>query len=76
MLPKLPLAVLRDSLNKKIRVRLKDNSIYEGLLIALDEYMNIVLSDVVELNEDYTPKVRWGVSLIRGNNILWVEIIE
>ena len=75
-MPKLPLAVLKDSLNKKIRVRLKDNSTYEGLLIALDEYMNIVLSDVVELGDDYSPKVRWGVALIRGNNILWVEIIE
>jgi len=75
-LPKLPLAVLRSAVNKKVRIRLKDNSTYEGQLIALDEYMNVVLSDTVELDENMNPKVRWGVTLIRGNNILWVEIIE
>jgi len=75
-LPKLPLTVLKSALNKKIRIRLKDNSTYEGLLIALDEYMNLALADTLEVDDNNNPKVRWGVTLIRGNNILWVEIVE
>ncbi|MEX2688727.1 MAG: LSM domain-containing protein [Candidatus Njordarchaeia archaeon] len=75
-MPKLPLTVLKSALNKKIRIRLKDNSTYEGLLIALDEYMNLALADTLEVDDNNNPKVRWGVTLIRGNNILWVEIVE
>jgi len=75
-LPKLPLSVLRSALNKKIRIKLKDNTMYEGQLIAMDEFMNLALSDTIELDENNNPKVRWGVTLIRGNNILWVELLE
>jgi len=75
-LPKLPLTVLRSAVNKKVRIKLKDNSTYEGQLIALDEYMNIALSDTIELDENNNPKVRWGITLIRGNNILWIELVE
>ena len=75
-LSKLPLTALRDALNKKVRIKLKDNTLYEGILIALDEFMNVALNDTIELDEENQPKVRWGVTLIRGNNILWVELIE
>ena len=75
-MPKLPLTALRDALNKKVRIKLKDNTLYEGILIALDEFMNVALNDTIELDEENQPKVRWGVTLIRGNNILWVELIE
>jgi len=75
-MPKLPLAALRDAMNKKVRIKLKDNSTYEGILIALDEFMNVALNDTIELDGEDKPKVRWGVTLIRGNNILWVEILE
>ncbi len=75
-MPKLPLSVLRSALNKKIRIKLKDNTMYEGQLIAMDEFMNLALSDTIELDENNNPKVRWGVTLIRGNNILWVELLE
>ena len=75
-MPKLPLAALKDALNKKIRIKLKDNTSYEGILIALDEFMNLALNDTIELDEEYKPKVRWGVTLIRGNNILWIEMLE
>jgi len=75
-LPKLPLSALKDALNKKVRIKLKDNTSYEGILIALDEFMNVALNDTVELDEENNPKVKWGVTLIRGNNILWVELME
>jgi len=75
-LPKLPLSALKDALNKKVRIKLKDNTSYEGVLIALDEFMNVALNDTVELDEENNPKVKWGVTLIRGNNILWVELVE
>ena len=72
----MPLTALKDALNKKVRIKLKDNTLYEGVLIALDEFMNVALNDTIELDEEYQPKIRWGVTLIRGNNILWVELLE
>lgn len=74
--PKLPLTILRENVTKKVRVHLKDGSKLEGTLLGLDEFMNLLLRDAVELDAQGNPKIRWGLVLIRGNNVLWVEISE
>jgi small nuclear ribonucleoprotein (snRNP)-like protein len=38
-------------------------------------YMNLTLADADELDEDET-KAKYGQVLIRGNNILWIQIPE
>jgi small nuclear ribonucleoprotein (snRNP)-like protein len=45
---------------------------YEGLLVECDEYMNMLLENVVEYNGG--ERTRYGKVLIRGNNIQYVVI--
>lgn len=72
----LPLTKLKQAVNEKIKVKLKDNTAIEGSLLSIDQFMNLVLADAVELDREGNEKVRWGSTLIRGNNILWVELLS
>jgi small nuclear ribonucleoprotein (snRNP)-like protein len=38
-------------------------------------YMNLTLADAEELEKDEL-KAKYGQVLIRGNNILWIQITE
>ncbi|MEE8182325.1 MAG: LSM domain-containing protein [Candidatus Thorarchaeota archaeon] len=48
---------------------------FRGRLTRCDQYMNLTLGDAVELENDET-KAKYGSILIRGNNILWIQIPE
>jgi len=69
-----PLRVLREAVNHTVLVKLKDGSEYVGRLEMTDGTMNLVLSDCMELNEDGSPKVKYGRVLIRGSHILFVSV--
>ncbi len=71
----LPLSKLKEAINEKIKVKLKDKTAITGALLSIDQFMNIVLADAVELDVEGNEKIRWGEALIRGNNILWVELL-
>jgi small nuclear ribonucleoprotein (snRNP)-like protein len=64
--------LLQGCLKKTVRVYLKNDMAYEGLLVECDEYMNILLENVVEYNGG--ERTRYGKVLIRGNNIQYVII--
>jgi small nuclear ribonucleoprotein (snRNP)-like protein len=64
--------LLQGCLNKTVRVYLKNDMAYEGLLVECDEYMNMLLENVVEYNGG--ERTRYGKVLIRGNNIQYVVI--
>jgi small nuclear ribonucleoprotein (snRNP)-like protein len=64
--------LLHGCLNKTVRVYLKNDMAYEGLLVECDEYMNMLLENVVEYNGG--ERTRYGKVLIRGNNIQYVVI--
>jgi small nuclear ribonucleoprotein (snRNP)-like protein len=65
--------LLQGCLNKTVRVYLKNDMAYEGLLVECDEYMNMLLENVVEYNNG-GERTRYGKVLIRGNNIQYVVI--
>jgi small nuclear ribonucleoprotein (snRNP)-like protein len=65
--------LLQGCLNKTVRVYLKNDMAYEGLLVECDEYMNMLLENVVEYNNG-GEKTKYGKVLIRGNNIQYVVI--
>jgi small nuclear ribonucleoprotein (snRNP)-like protein len=65
--------LLQGCLNKTVRVYLKNDMAYEGLLVDCDEYMNMLLENVVEYNNG-GERTRYGKVLIRGNNIQYVVI--
>lgn len=71
----LPLTKLKSAINERIKVKLKDNTAIKGSLLSIDQFMNLVLADAVELDDEGNEKIRWGSALIRGNNILWVELL-
>lgn len=72
----LPLAALRKSINKKIKVWLKDGTIIEGTVISTDEVMNIMMVDARELNDEGEVVRKWGTILLRGSTILMIQVFE
>jgi small nuclear ribonucleoprotein len=69
----LPLDVLEKSINQKLSLLLKDGRVVEGKLSGYDEYMNMVLEDVEEIQED--NKRRLGTIILRGNNVVSISLI-
>jgi len=70
-----PLQLLYKSLNRRVEVKLKSNTVYRGRLLKADDYMNLYL---VEAEEEGTrgPLANLGHVVIRGNNILYVRLEE
>lgn len=69
----MPIKALELQLNDIVSVKLKDQRIFRGRLTRCDMYMNLTLADAEELEED-TTRAKYGQVLIRGNNILWIQI--
>ena len=69
----LPLDVLEKAVNQKLSLLLKDGRVVEGKLSGFDEYMNMVLEDVEETNDE--NKRRLGTIILRGNNVVSISII-
>jgi len=70
---KMPIKSLEQQLNDVISVKLKDQRVFRGHLTRCDMYMNLTLADAEELENDET-RAKYGQVLIRGNNILWIQI--
>lgn len=71
-----PKPFLKTLVNKKVAVRLKWNKMeYKGLLVAIDNYMNLQLEDTTEIVvEGATRKEEpIGEIFIRCNNVLFVR---
>ena len=67
----MPTKVLENSMNKNIRLLLKDSRVLEGKLVGFDDYMNMVLEDTEEtFNEEVR---RLGTIIIRGNNVVSIS---
>ncbi len=69
----LPLDVLEKSINQKMSLLLKDGRVLEGKLSGYDEYMNMVLTEVEETNND--NKRRVGTTILRGNNVVSIFVL-
>lgn len=72
---KMPIKALELQLNDVVSVKLKDQRIFRGHLTRCDMYMNLTLAEAEELESD-DVKAKYGQVLIRGNNILWIQIPE
>lgn len=69
---KKPLEILQRSIESEIVVRLKDGTEYIGVLVEADSYMNLILSDAKEM-QDENMVARYGEIFVRGNNILYIK---
>ena len=72
---KMPIKALEQQLNDIVSIKLKDQRIFRGRLTRCDMYMNLTLADAEELEEEQIS-AKYGQVLIRGNNILWIQIPE
>ncbi len=70
---KLPIKALETALDDIVSIKLKDQRVFRGRLTSCDMYMNLTLSSAEELEEDRV-RAKYGSVLIRGNNILWIQI--
>jgi small nuclear ribonucleoprotein (snRNP)-like protein len=69
----MPIKALEQQLQDVVSVKLKDQRIFRGHLTRCDQYMNLTLADAEEMQDDEI-KAKYGQILIRGNNILWIQI--
>ena len=70
---KKPLNVLVKQLNAGIAVMLKNGCEYKGKMIKCDGHMNILLEGATESKDDQLV-ANYGNVLLRGNNILYIEL--
>ncbi|MEM1927914.1 MAG: LSM domain-containing protein [Acidilobaceae archaeon] len=68
-----PLRYLRNALNSRVYVKLKDGTEYVGRLVSADSLMNLVLEDSFEVKDGRSPAAKMGVLLVRGSMILFVS---
>jgi small nuclear ribonucleoprotein (snRNP)-like protein len=77
---RLPIKALEQHLNEVVSIKLKDQRIFRGKLTRCDVYMNLTLGDAEELHIKESgveePVAKYGEILLRGNNILWIQIPE
>ena len=71
-----PLKFILKNIDRYIYVRLKDNTILYGRLVACDTNMNIVLLDAEEKNSKEETLIKYGKVFIRGNNIVYFRFPE
>jgi len=67
-----PLSVVYKQIGTTITVILKTGEKYKGVLSKVDNYMNLLIDEAIEESGDKTT--RYGRVLIRGNNILLIQL--
>ena len=70
-----PSEMLRNALNKEVKVVLKNDVEYVGKLIEVDVHMNLVLSEADEYHNG-NKRASYPYLLIRGNNIVYMALKE
>lgn len=68
-----PLTVITRYKNKPVKVTLKNELSYSGIMIEVDSYMNVVLEKAVEYHNS-ERRATYPYILIRGNNIMYIQL--
>ncbi len=71
----IPTKMLAKALNEIVAIRLKDGRKFKGRLSRVDTFMNLTLDDA-ELMDGDSVSTKYGPVFIRGNNILYIQMIE
>jgi len=70
---KKPLSAMMKHVSREVRVTLKNDWVYEGTMVDCDSYMNVVMEKAVEYAKD-EKKAQYSGVLIRGNNIMYIQL--
>jgi len=68
-----PLDVLNKALKSPVIVKIRGGREFRGVLDGYDLHMNLVLSDVEELDRDTSVKNLMGEILLRGDNVVYIS---
>ena len=67
-------ALMTQSKNKSVLLRLRNNKTVKGSLVDFDVHMNLTLDNAEEISEETSQKL--GKILLRGDNILAISLPE
>ena len=70
---KRPLTTLQKNTKKSVIVRLKNDIEYKGMMVNVDSYMNLIMTDAEELKDGKTTE-KFGRVILRGNNVLFIKL--
>ena len=68
-----PLSMITKYINRQVRVVLKNEISYSGIVVEVDGYMNLVLEKATEYH-DADRRANYPYILIRGNNIMYIQL--
>jgi small nuclear ribonucleoprotein len=67
-----PLDLLQQRLHQRVLVEMRGGRSYRGVLDAVDQHLNLVLTSAEEVEaETVTP--RPGLTLVRGDSIVYIS---
>lgn len=59
-------------LNKNVKIHLRKEKYFEGILVGIDEYNNYLLEDAFEIREE-GQKFSIGTSIVNGGCVAFIE---
>ena len=65
---------LDDCINKIIIIKLKNKQIIQGKLMALDQHMNLILTNSKDITDDDAKNL--DKIILRGDNIVMVSLTD
>lgn len=68
-----PLSTLQKNTKKKVTVRLKNETEYQGKMDNVDSYMNLIMTNAEEIQGGKVVG-KYGRVIVRGNNVLFIKL--
>ena len=53
-----------------------DNTMFQGIILGFDEYMNLVLDDCEEINKEKGTRVFQGRIMLKGDNVTLIRAVN
>ena len=66
------ISILSSFLNKNVKIHLRKEKYFEGILVGIDEYNNYLLEDAFEIREE-GQKFSIGTSIVNGGCVAFIE---
>lgn len=69
----LPFEILKENVNKNVRLLMRKEKVYSGLLKEFDEHGNLYLENIYEIDDDGCS-LFVGSAVINGGSIAMIDI--
>ncbi|KAL5998857.1 hypothetical protein ACLOJK_009805, partial [Asimina triloba] len=65
---------LKKYMDKKLQIKLNTNRVVIGTLRGFDQFMNLMVDNIVEVNGNEKNEI--GMVVIKGNSVVMIEALE